>query len=92
MDSSLNLNTNLVDFFESVKSDLINKSCTPEQIMFISQFYIHYKIDDKFKSNSFNVTITDLLSAGILFYSTLGNALDLNINYSIEDENKDKLD
>jgi hypothetical protein len=92
MDSSSNLNTNLVDFFESVKYDLTNKSCTPEQIMFISQFYIRYKTDSKFKSNSFNVSIADLLSAGILFYSTLGNTLDLNINYLTEDENKDKLD
>ncbi len=88
------MNTDLIDFFDIVKNDLTNKTCTPEQIMFISQFYIRYKTDNKTNLNSFDVSIADILSAGVLFYSTLGNTLDLNINYTCENESevKDKLD
>ncbi len=89
-----NSNSDLVNFLQSVITDIQNKNISNEQILYLTKFYINYKNtsltkkDDK-NINS-NLTTFDLLSAGSLFYSTLCGSLD--INYKIEDDKNDDND
>ena len=80
----------LIDFFNKVIVDIQDNNLTNQQILFISQFYTHYnsfsntiQIDKQSKTNSklnFSPSIYDLLTAGITFYSSLTDSLDINLN------------
>ena len=82
-----NSNSDLVNFLQTVITDIQNKNISNLQILQLTQFYINYKntsSKENDKNIHSNLTTFDLLSAGSLFYSTLCGSLD--INYKIEDE------
>lgn len=87
-----NSNSDLVNFLQTVITDIQNKNISNLQILQLTQFYINYKnislSKDDDKNIDSNLTTFDLLSAGSLFYSTLCGSLD--INYKIEDEDEIK--
>jgi hypothetical protein len=87
-----NSNSDLVNFLQSVITDIQNKNISNEQILYLTKFYINYKNTSSSKKDDKNIdsklTTFDLLSAGSLFYSTLCGSLD--INYKIEDEDEIK--
>jgi len=81
----------LIDFFNKVIIDIENKSLSESQILFISQFYINYNTINNSTSNSeknsklkFSPSIYDLLTAGITFYSTLTDTLDIDLELKDE--------
>ena len=90
----------LIDFFNKVIVDIQDNNLSNQQLLFISQFYIHYttysnsnqidnQIDYKSETNSklnFSPSIYDLLTAGITFYSSLTDKLDIPINFESESD------
>jgi hypothetical protein len=85
----------LIDFFNKVIIDIQDNNLSNQQLLFISQFYTHYttynqlnlkSIESKTNSKlNFSPSIYDLLTAGITFYSSLTDSLDIPINFDIED-------
>jgi hypothetical protein len=76
--------SNLIHFLQTVIGDIENNKLSPNQILYLSQFYINYNTTSVNNNTDSNITIFDLLTAGSLFYSTLCNSL--NIEYKIKDE------
>ena len=79
----------LLEFFNKVIIDIQDNNLSNQQLLFISQFYIHYTTNKENKTNSklkFSPSIYDLLTAGITFYSSLTDSLDIPINFDSESE------
>ena len=86
----------LIEFFNKVIIDIQDNNLSNQQLLFISQFYMHYttysnsnQIDNKSETNSklnFSPSIYDLLTAGITFYSSLTDKLDIPINFESESD------
>ncbi len=91
----------LIDFFNKVIVDIQDNNLSNQQLLFISQFYINYttysnsnqfniQLNNKSETNSklnFSPSIYDLLTAGITFYSSLTDKLDIPIDFDSESDN-----
>jgi len=78
-------NTNdLISFFEQVVHDLKHNQCSKKQIAECSRFYINYTTNSI--PEGFTYDEMDCVTAGIAFYSTLVNGLDL-VKHDLKDEN-----
>jgi len=87
----------LIEFFNKVIVDIQDNNLSNQQLLFISQFYIHYttynqfNLKDKDKESetnsklNFSPSIYDLLTAGITFYSSLTDSLNIPIDFDSED-------
>ncbi len=91
----------LIEFFNKVIVDIQDNNLSNQQLLFISQFYIHYTTysnsnqfnlkDKESETNSklnFSPSIYDLLTAGITFYSSLTDSLNIPIDFDSEDIDK----
>ena len=91
----------LIDFFNKVIVDIKDNNLSNQQILFISQFYTQYnsfsncnqidnnQIDNKSETNSklnFSPSIYDLLTAGITFYSSLTDSLNIPIQFDSDSD------
>ena len=83
------MNQPLISFLNRVISDIQENNINSQQILHLSSFYCNYTFQqNQTNSTSFSPSIYDLLTAGFVFYDSLTNQLDTNLNI---DDSKDDL-
>ncbi len=86
------MNQPLISFLNQVILDIQNNNINPQQILHLASFYCNYTSFIQ-TNNTFSPSIYDLLTAGVVFYNSLTNQLDVNLDFNtnnddnIKDEN-----
>jgi len=83
------MNQSLITFLNQVILDIQNNNLTPQQILHLTSFYSSYISSQKLEelqSTDLSPSLYNLLTAGIIFYSSLSTNLNIPLNLDCEDD------